>query len=220
MRCLPCCGSAAGTMTVREFVMKIRYSVLYTIYCVLLVLFSTFLFSWSIYKRGRGEELWFIILEGVATIPLCIEIPINLYVQKRSYFKMWWNWLHLLLTLLCLSAWIVLYGEYLYIPSLSIWGDAAYIEDLTIIIHCVFLLIIERHRSRADIKRNGRIALNVVYDYRNDSHEAQSQNYGTTTYFPKSSVLEDEPEEPSPLTNNMYSYQNQSNDYDFYSRFT
>jgi hypothetical protein len=79
------------------------------------------------------EELWFVILEGIASLALCFEIPFMIYVQKCAFFKIIWNWLHIGLTLACLSLWLVLYSEYLHLPALI--DRAAFAEDVIVIVH-------------------------------------------------------------------------------------
>ncbi|KAL9642508.1 hypothetical protein ABK040_011075 [Willaertia magna] len=130
-------GISKKKFFIRDTLVRFRYSILYGIYLLIMILLALFLFAWSIYRRGRIEELWFVILEGICTFALVHECLFSLYLYKSQWYKSIVVWTNIIISILSLIMFAILLYCYIETEENYIWNQVAFAQEVVIILHCV-----------------------------------------------------------------------------------
>jgi hypothetical protein len=145
----------------RERLVHIRHSYIFTAYFLLIIPLCLFLFIYAVVKRGKIEEIWYVCLEGVATVLLYFEFFFNLAVEGiRKTIASIFAWLHVAALFACTAMFILLVvGMFRNTSKFrEIWSGAAYVEDIILAIQCAInmsriLVYLYHTRKRRSIFR-------------------------------------------------------------------
>lgn len=149
----------------RDKIVKWRYSIIYSIYLVVMSLLALFLFIWAIYKRGRYvvhsvtnnsnhqriEEVWFLALEGVCTFLIVYECFLSIFLYRKEWvrtatsqislnnlqYKKIIVWCNILVSLAALVIFSLLLYCFIEREENYFWNDVAFAQEALIVLHCV-----------------------------------------------------------------------------------
>ncbi len=164
--CTPHFSSVHEKYSFRDYVVRLRYSPIYSFYAILMILFCAFLLFWSIFRTGISE-LWFICLEGIVTTCLCIEVSITFCIQKCSrFFRAFLNWVDLICVACCCITFLLLVLSFIYTYVSTYYIDYVIIEeevlsiiqDVLVIIHSIvntirLIIFVLQQRKNPNLQR-------------------------------------------------------------------
>lgn len=165
--CTPYFANAPSeTYSFRDYIVRLRYTPIYSFYAVIMILLCAFLLFWSIFRAGISE-IWFICLEGVVTTCLCIEVSITFCIQKcRNFFRAILNWIDLFCVACCCVTFLLLLISYVFTFISSYYVDYMIIEeevlsviqDVLVIIHSIvntirLVIFILQQRKNPNLQR-------------------------------------------------------------------
>jgi len=155
-------------LEMRERFLLARRSYIFTAYFLFTIPLCLFLLIYAIVKRGRIEEVWYVCLEGLATVLLVFEFLFNVAVEGvRKMVKSIFSWLHLCAVFCCAVMFTILVIGLAMGKSArfwTLWSGAAYIEDAIVFVQCatnVVRIIVYLYQTR---KRKRIFGKRVVLD--------------------------------------------------------
>eukprot|EP01027_Heterolobosea_sp_BB2_P015437 GEZU01022079.1.p1 GENE.GEZU01022079.1~~GEZU01022079.1.p1 ORF type:complete len:271 (-),score=48.26 GEZU01022079.1:97-909(-) len=95
----------------RDYLNRIVYSKFYFVFYMTMIALTMVLLIWTITKKGHPSHIAYYILDGLVTLMLVLEVAIFVIIEKKAFFKSFFNWFDLLITVLCVIAFLFFLGS-------------------------------------------------------------------------------------------------------------
>nr|CAG4718517.1 unnamed protein product [Naegleria fowleri] len=146
--------------SLRDLIVKWRYSIIYSLYLLIMSGLAAFLFAWAIYKRGKIEEIWFLALEGFCTFAIVYECFLSIFLYRRHWYKRIIVWCNIFVSLAALVIFSLLLYCFIENQENYFWSNVAFAEEVIIGIHCtvnalrIIIYILQIRRGRTIMTNN------------------------------------------------------------------
>ncbi|KAG2379347.1 hypothetical protein C9374_007486 [Naegleria lovaniensis] len=146
--------------SLRDLIVKWRYSIIYSLYLLIMSGLAAFLFAWAIYKRGKIEEIWFLALEGFCTFAIVYECFLSIFLYRRHWYKRIIVWCNIFVSLAAIVIFSLLLYCFIENQENYFWSNVAFAEEVLIGFHCtvnalrIFIYILQIRRGRTIMTNN------------------------------------------------------------------
>lgn len=150
--------------------MRIRRSHIFTLYFITIIPLCLFLLIYALVRRDAIEQIWYVSLEGVATLMLYVEFLINLLIDgARKTVSSFFSLLHFVTLVACTVMFsILVVGLFLGHTSVgwSLWGNVAYMQEIVIGVQCItnvvrIIVWLYQTNKRRKVLFGGRVLLEI-----------------------------------------------------------